>query len=257
MPTDHARSQSIFRTQKPKTVGRFARIDNALLQDERLSFRARGVAAYLLSKPDDWTFSARSLAGQSQEGDDSLERAIRELIDTGYVTRVRTRDVSGQVRSRLLLNESPTTVSRQSVPTTDNRQSAPTATLPTVGSPTGRSADGRQTGSVTNDRGTNDRRTNDRESGTRAGSWPSALPDEEAQGLAKVYSRPATRIHEWYMIWRRKKTTYRDPLPESPSDAFERFKDELHVDRNRPPDKSRRASSFADPRPGPPKWAKD
>lgn len=145
---------SVVRTPKRKEDGpRFARIDNAILQDRRLSYRARGVAAFVLSKQDDWRFSAELLALSGKEGAHALEQAIRELEEFGYVRRVRERDAAGHIRSRLELFESPTA---------NYRRSAPTATLPTAGSPAGRDTDGRQTGGVRNDRRTNNSRTNNR-----------------------------------------------------------------------------------------------
>lgn len=85
MSTEPKLPQSIFRVPKPKIGARnYVRIDNAILQDKRLSFRARGVAAFLLSEPDNWQFSAERMAShQGQEGEHSLEQAIRELIELG------------------------------------------------------------------------------------------------------------------------------------------------------------------------------
>lgn len=145
------RPQSIFRTAKGADA-RFARIDNTFLNDGRLSMRARGVGAYILSKPDNWVFSAKSLSSVCIEGEHALEGAICELITFGYIARKRERNHAGQIRSRLIFHEAPTATFRQS---------APTATLPTVGEPTGRSTDGRQTAGVSNDGLTNDGLTND------------------------------------------------------------------------------------------------
>ena len=52
-------------TVEPSTkskASRYARIDNALLQDRELSFRARGILAYVLSRPKNWQHSAHRLA---------------------------------------------------------------------------------------------------------------------------------------------------------------------------------------------------
>ena len=61
----------------------FAQIANACLQDERLSFRARGVLASMLSRPPGWTTSAE-------------RSALRELEKFGYLIRVKAQDEKGQ-----------------------------------------------------------------------------------------------------------------------------------------------------------------
>lgn len=177
------RPQSIFRT--PKGVNaRFARIDNSVSNDERLSFRARGVAAYLLSKPDNWVFSARTLASSGTEGVDAIERAIREMITHGYITRIRNRDASGRIRSRLVFHEAPTGTIRQSVLT-------PTGTLPTVGQPAGRQSAGVKNDGPTNDGPTNDE-TIEKTETTAAGAamvgGASNIAGDAPSGIDEVYA---------------------------------------------------------------------
>jgi hypothetical protein len=142
------RSQRIFPSSKEGTEARYARIDNFLLRDERLSLGARGLAGYLLSQPPEWQFSAARLAAQGQGGVHVLEGYIRELERAGYVQRHKQRDpATGEIRTMLTLRESPTG---------ENRQLAPTGSLPTVGEPTGRSTDGRQSAGLKNNGSKND-----------------------------------------------------------------------------------------------------
>ena len=57
----------------PRLAGNFTILSNAVINDERLSFRARGVLIWLLSKPDDWRTRSDSIAGQSpKEGRDAI-----------------------------------------------------------------------------------------------------------------------------------------------------------------------------------------
>jgi hypothetical protein len=58
-------------------------------QDNRLSFRARGVLAYLLSKPDGWEWREAELLDAGAEGRDAVRSALRELKDAGYLTTAR------------------------------------------------------------------------------------------------------------------------------------------------------------------------
>ncbi len=74
----------------------FAQIANAALQDESLSYRARGVLASMLSRPPGWTTSAERIAAAGLEGRDAIKAALRELEAAGYLVRSRSRDDKGQ-----------------------------------------------------------------------------------------------------------------------------------------------------------------
>lgn len=71
-------------------------IPRDVLQDERLSYRARGVLACLLSRPDGWRTSAEQLARQGKEGREAIRTALRELEDVGYLGRQRVQTEFGQ-----------------------------------------------------------------------------------------------------------------------------------------------------------------
>lgn len=77
---------SVLRKQQK---GSYTNIDNDLIDDGRLSFRARGIAAYLMSKPDDWEIRINHLTAHAQEGKAAIQSAIRELAELGYLMRER------------------------------------------------------------------------------------------------------------------------------------------------------------------------
>lgn len=111
----------------PKGTGqRFARILNSVLQDERLSFRARGVMAFVLSKPDHWRHSAKRLAAGSTEGVDAIQTALRELGAFGYLSKILERTESGTLRTALIFQEQPER---------ENPVSAPEREKPSPGQP--------------------------------------------------------------------------------------------------------------------------
>ena len=77
----------------PRLSDNFTILSNAVVNDKRLSFRARGVLIYLLSKPADWRTRSESIATQSdKDGRDAVRSAMRELAELGYLVRERLQD---------------------------------------------------------------------------------------------------------------------------------------------------------------------
>ncbi len=72
----------------------FVVLSNATAQDSRLSFAARGMLVYLLSKPDDWQPMMGDLEREGGQGRDATRRIFRELETHGYVVRER-RHIGG------------------------------------------------------------------------------------------------------------------------------------------------------------------
>jgi hypothetical protein len=60
----------------------------AVLEDQRLRFKSKGVLAYLLSKPSDWRACIAHLAKVGPDGRDSVTTAINELERLGYMARI-------------------------------------------------------------------------------------------------------------------------------------------------------------------------
>lgn len=72
---------------------KFAMLPNEMLQDERLSWKARGLLCYMVSMPADWVFYETELIKHSKkDGLSSLRSAIKELKELGYVKKVRILD---------------------------------------------------------------------------------------------------------------------------------------------------------------------
>ena len=70
-------------------------IDKTALDDPALSFRAKGIHAYLLSRPDNWNPNPQQLAKAAREGRDAVKVALRELSEAGYFVRERKRREDG------------------------------------------------------------------------------------------------------------------------------------------------------------------
>lgn len=89
-----------FTPSKRRRSSQFAQIPNALLRDEELSARARGVLCYMLSHADGFEITRALLGKAFLEGREALDTALRELRDAGYVRSIRHQDESGQFVGR-------------------------------------------------------------------------------------------------------------------------------------------------------------
>ncbi|WP_343466459.1 replication protein [Rhodococcus aetherivorans] len=80
------------------------------MNDERLSFRARGILIWLLSKPADWRTRSEAIAEQSpREGREAIRTAMRELAELGYLVRERVQNERGQWATIQTVYEVPVT----------------------------------------------------------------------------------------------------------------------------------------------------
>jgi hypothetical protein len=78
---------------------RYGTVSNEILNCEQLSFKAKGLYAFIQSKPDNWLFSSERIATQSKDGRDSVREGLRELETVGLLERVPVKDVLGKIVS--------------------------------------------------------------------------------------------------------------------------------------------------------------
>ena len=105
------------------------------VNDNRLSWKARGLLIYLLSKPDDWEVRVQQLIDSSPDGKAVVQAIFRELKKYGYaslapLTKAGTTKLSG---NRWLISDAPVT---------DNTEN-------TVSHQTGKPSDGKTVGRKT------------------------------------------------------------------------------------------------------------
>lgn len=78
----------------------FAQIANFALRDRRLSFKARGILAMVLSNVGEWEATAAWIMEQSEtDGITSIQTGLNELTDLGYRVVSHERGVDGRVRT--------------------------------------------------------------------------------------------------------------------------------------------------------------
>ncbi|MGI9298600.1 MAG: hypothetical protein ACR2QC_11995 [Gammaproteobacteria bacterium] len=78
---------------------RWEAIPVAAMEDDLLSWKARGLLAFILVKPDGWEIRKRQLINSSHhDGETSVQSALKELVRAGYAKLIRYRDAkSGQI----------------------------------------------------------------------------------------------------------------------------------------------------------------
>lgn len=103
-----------------KRPSNFVMMDKTFLEDDRLSYKAKGLLAYLLSKPDDWKVIVGNLVNSSKDGkahenigyeqfkqtypgdieliDEFVNVMLDVLLSEGGVIRI-----NGEVKSRELI----------------------------------------------------------------------------------------------------------------------------------------------------------
>ena len=82
---------------------RFVVMDQRAVEDDRLSWAARGLLCYLLSRPDDWKVLVNDLRKRGNLGRDGIYRLLRELRTIGYARFLRMRDKNGRIRGGIYI----------------------------------------------------------------------------------------------------------------------------------------------------------
>jgi len=78
-----------IRVEKNKN---YTTISNVFLRDERLSLKAKGFLAMIMSLKDDWNFTIEGFVKITKEGESAIYTAIKELKDFGYCREEKIRD---------------------------------------------------------------------------------------------------------------------------------------------------------------------
>lgn len=115
--------------------GKFVQISNAALQDERLSWRARGILAFVLSMPPDRTLTAKWLETQAPDGREAVRSALRELGRYGYYHRDRRKGPRGIWVWDQVISDAPITADEASGDSAESAQADTTYGNPYAGNP--------------------------------------------------------------------------------------------------------------------------
>lgn len=85
---------SVIRVRKRDNP--FVQIDRTVFEDDRISWKAKGMLGYLLSKPDNWQVYIADLENKSKDGRDAVRSGLKELEEAGYIRRTKKRNNKGR-----------------------------------------------------------------------------------------------------------------------------------------------------------------
>lgn len=89
--------KTIFRIKKDKS-NPYVMMDKRPLENPSLSWKAKGLLAYLLSRPDDWEIWIEDLIRRSTDGDSSVRAALKELVLARHLHYEGRQREKGQVK---------------------------------------------------------------------------------------------------------------------------------------------------------------
>jgi hypothetical protein len=94
---------TIIRTIHNKT-NPYVQLSKDSLWDQRLSFKAVGLWARCMSRPDDWSFNITEIAKKAGVGRKTVDRILPELIEAGYALRLDAfeKNIHGKFTNRII-----------------------------------------------------------------------------------------------------------------------------------------------------------
>lgn len=72
---------------KQDKLKNFTVIRNEIIEDKELSFKALGLAVFMLHLPSDWSFSVAGLSKVTGKSESKIKTALQELEEKGYLRR--------------------------------------------------------------------------------------------------------------------------------------------------------------------------
>lgn len=110
----------------------FTQIPNDWVRDSRLSFKARGLLAELMSHKSGWSISIKTLSN-GKDGAHAIRAAVNELMEFGYLIRSdkRQRNDAGQLTDYVYTTCDPVVAKNSEI-----IGEKPTFGFPTLGFPT-------------------------------------------------------------------------------------------------------------------------
>lgn len=107
-------SQTMIRVEKKTN---YVILNKEALENANLSWKAKGLLAYLLSLPDNWQIYIDELQSHSKDGRDSTIAAMNELINANYINREQQRGERGKFsKYQYIVYEYPKPIEKSELP---------------------------------------------------------------------------------------------------------------------------------------------
>ncbi|GAE32862.1 hypothetical protein [Halalkalibacter hemicellulosilyticus] len=87
---------AIVRTKKQENP--FVQVDKYCINDSSISWKAKGILIYILSKTDNWQIRFNDLVKKGKEGRDAVQSGMEELMKAGYVYYYQEREGNGKFK---------------------------------------------------------------------------------------------------------------------------------------------------------------
>ena len=129
------RPSTIFRTIKNKD-NPYVMVDRRTIDNDKLSFKAKGILTYLLSRPDGWEVNLVDLSKRGTDGLAAIKTGVKELKEAGYLKHAGTRSsVTGQFGTVIWEVYEVPQVGNQLTDAPDMVVGSPQVDLPQAGNP--------------------------------------------------------------------------------------------------------------------------
>jgi len=90
---------------------KYIHIDQTNINDPNLSWKAKGIFTYIMSRPENWEISSSDLINKSIDGKGALYSGLNELIAAGYIYRaVKRNEKSNIIKWLYVVFETPTNI---------------------------------------------------------------------------------------------------------------------------------------------------
>lgn len=112
-----------------RAINNYTQVNNDMLRNSELTWGAKGLLAYMLSRPNDWNFNMKEIGSNASESYGMTQKFMKELIEHNYIIRIKrgVKGIKGKFETLYYFNDRPFTkeemveiTGKESIPTTEH-----------------------------------------------------------------------------------------------------------------------------------------